>query len=296
MKSGTAAIIGRPNSGKSTLLNALVAQKIAIVSDKPQTTRHRILGILTEPRGQILFVDTPGIHRPNYRMNRRMLSSVYETLRDVDLVLLLVDASISFGAGEEFVLDMVRKARPRAMLLINKIDTVAKPRLLPMMDHYAREFEFLEIIPISALRGDNLNLVIARLFECLPQGEAVYDPGQVTDRSEKFLSSEFIREKILERTREEIPYSSAVLVRRFDESRRERENLVVIEADILVEKKSQQGIILGEGGLRLRDMGIAARRDLEHLLDCRVYLSLKVRTAPRWRDNDAVLDELELGT
>jgi GTP-binding protein Era len=296
MKSGTTAIIGRPNSGKSTLLNAFIAQKVSIVSDKPQTTRHRILGILSERRGQILFVDTPGIHKPGYRMNRRMLHSVFEALRTVDVVLLVVDASISFGAGERFVLDMVKKAQTRVLLLINKIDKIAKPRLLPIMDRYAKEHEFREIVPVCALTGENLGLVVDKVFELLPEGEPLYDAEQVTDRSERFLSAEFIREKILERTREEIPYCLAVLIRKFDESRREKENLVVLEADILVERKSQQGIVLGERGLRLREVGADARQELEQLLGCRVYLSLKVRTSLKWRDDDAILDDLEVGT
>jgi GTPase len=296
MKHGTVAIIGRPNSGKSTLLNAIIAQKVSIVSDKPQTTRHRIIGILNEERGQIAFVDTPGIHKPNYRMNRRMLRCVYEVLGDVDLVLLLIDASASFGAGESFVLETIKKVRPKALLLINKTDKVAKPSLLPIMERYSREYPFVEIIPVSALSGDNLALVVKKVFELLPEGEPFYESEQITDRSERFLSSEFIREKILERTREEIPYASAVLIRKFDESRRKRENLVVVEADILIEKKSQQGIILGAGGLRLRDVGIAARKHLEQMLGCRVSLGLQVHTSPKWRDNDAVLDELELGT
>jgi len=296
MKSGTAAILGRPNSGKSTLLNAIVGQKISIVSDKPQTTRHRILGILTDVRGQVAFVDTPGIHKPGYLMNRRMLESVYGAIGDVDLVLLLVDASVPFGSGDNFVLETVRSTRPKVLLLINKIDKTAKPNLLPLMDRYAREYQFMEIIPISALTGDNLPLVINKVFEYLPEGEALFDAEQITDRSERFLSAEFIREKILERTREEIPYTSAVLIRKFDESRREKEKLVLVDADILVEKKSQQGIILGAGGLRLRDIGIAARNELEQLLECKVYLSLKVFTSLKWRDNDAVLDQLELGS
>ncbi len=288
-------MIGRPNSGKSTLLNALIGQKVSIVSDKPQTTRHRIRGILTEERGQIVFVDTPGVHKPGYRMNRRMLDCAYEVLRGADLVLLLVDGSASFGAGEEFVLESVKGARPKAMLLINKIDKTAKPKLLPIMARYAKEYEFLEIIPISALTGDNLRLVLDKVFECLQEGEALYDPEQITDRSERFLSAEFIREKILDCTREEIPYCSAVLLRKFDESARNGRKLVIVEADILVEKKSQQGIILGEGGLRLRDIGTSARKNLEHLLDCRVHLSLRVRTSLRWRDDDSILDQLELG-
>lgn len=295
MKSGTAAIIGRPNSGKSTLLNALIGQKISIVSDKPQTTRHGILGILQDERGQVVFVDTPGIHRPRFRMNERMLRSVRDALCGVDLVLLVVDGSVSFGAGEAFALEMMRSLAPRAFLLINKIDKVAKPKLLPIMQRYADSYGFLEIIPISACDHDNLGLLVDKTFECLPDGEPLFGQDQVTDRTERFLAAEFIREKILERTREEIPYTSAVMLRKFDESRRESKRLVIVDADILVEKRSQQGIILGAGGAQLRDVGTAARCDLEQLLGCRVYLHLIVRTESRWRDNDRILDQLELG-
>jgi len=295
MKSGTAVILGRPNSGKSTLLNALVGQKISIVSAKPQTTRHRILGVITEDRGQVAFVDTPGIHKPAYRMNRRMLHTVYEELKGVDLLLLVVDATIAFGAGERFVLETVRKASKPAFLLLNKVDIMAKPKLLPIMQHYGSAYDFLEIIPISALSGDNLGLLLDRIFHHLPEGEPVYEPEQITDRTERFLAAEFIREKLLERVREELPYTSAVLIKKFDESRRISEGLVVVEADILVEKKSQQGIVIGAGASQLRDLGIAARKDLEELLECKVYLGLQVRTAPNWRNDDAVLDQLELG-
>lgn len=296
MKTGTVTIIGRPNSGKSTLLNALIGQKISIVSRAPQTTRHRILGIRTEERGQIVFVDTPGIHKPHFRMNQRMQRTIHDAIQAVDLVLHVVDASISIGAGESFVLEMVKKVRPKALLLLNKIDRIAKPRLLPLMQRYSAEYPYLEIIPLSAMKGENLDLLLGRIFACLPEGELLYDSAQVTDRTERFLSGEFIREKILERTREEIPYATAVLLKKFDESRRESANLVVIEADILVEKESQQGIILGKGGLQLRDLGTAARKELEELLGCRVYLELEVRTVRKWRDNNAILDELELGT
>jgi GTP-binding protein Era len=296
LKAGTVAIIGRPNSGKSTLLNALLHSKLSIVSDRPQTTRHRISGILSEARGQAVFIDTPGIHKPGYVMNRRMLRSVYEALNGVNLVLLMVDASISSGAGDHFVLQTLKETRPSALLLLNKIDLVAKPRLLPLMEKYAAEYEFIEIIPVSALKKDNIQLVVDKVFACLPEGEPLYESELITNRSERFFASEFIREKILERAREEVPYASAVLIRSFDESGRENKQLIKIEADILVEKKSQQGIILGTGGLRLKEVGIAARRDLEHLLECRVYLGLKVRTAAKWRDNDSILDEMELGT
>jgi GTP-binding protein Era len=296
MKSGTAIIIGRPNSGKSTLLNALVGQKISIVSSKPQTTRYRIIGITADARGQIVFVDTPGIHKPGYRMNRRMLRSVHDALKQVDLLLLVVDGSISFGAGENFVLETVKHSGVPALLLINKIDKIAKPQLLPIMKRYAGEHNFLEIIPISALKKENLDLTLDKIFQYLPEGVAIYDADQITDRTERFLAAEFIREKLLEWARDELPYTSAVLLRKFDESQRSTKNLVVIDADILVEKRSQQGIIIGAGGLNLRDLGIAARKDLEALLGCKVYLGLQVVTVRNWRNDDAVLDQLELGS
>jgi len=295
MKCGTVVIIGRPNSGKSTLLNAFVGQKISIVSAKPQTTRHRILGISTEARGQIVFMDTPGIHKPEYSMNRRMLHAVYDGMREVDLVLLIVDASISFGAGENFVLETVKKAQAPTFLLLNKVDKIAKTALLPSMKRYGEAYSFLVIIPISARSGENLDLVRDRIFDCLPEGEPLYDAEQITDRSERFLTAEFIREKLLEKVREELPYTCAVLIRRFDESKRETQKLVVIDADIIVEKRSQQGIVLGSGASQLRDLGIAARRELEQFLDCKVYLALQVRTARNWRNDESVLDELELG-
>jgi GTPase len=296
MKYGTAVIIGRPNSGKSTLLNAFIGQKISIVSAKPQTTRHRILGIATEERGQIAFMDTPGIHKPAYTMNRRMLHAVYEGLRGVDLVLLVVDASISFGSGENYVLETVKKAQVPAILLLNKIDKISKSALLPIMQRYSAAYDFLEIIPISAKTAENLKLVFDKIFDRLPEGEPLYDAEQITDRTERFLAAEFIREKLLERVREELPYTCAVLIRKFDEGGRAAKNLVVIDADILVEKRSQQGIILGAGASQLRDLGITARKDLEKLLDCKVFLGLQVKTAKNWRNDESILDELELGT
>jgi GTPase len=297
MKSGTVAIVGRPNSGKSTLLNALVHQKISIVSNKPQTTRHRILGILTEERGQVAFADTPGIHKPGYRMNQRMLRTVGETLAEMNLVLLVVDGSISFGSGESFALEMVKNAGGHALLLINKIDRMAKQQLLPIMQRYSAEYPFLEIIPISARTGENLQLVVDKIFEHLSEGEELFDPELVTDRTERFMTAEFIREKILARTREEIPYATAVLVRNFDESKRETsKKLVVIEADILVERRSQQGIVLGAAGAQIREIGTLARRDIEELLGCKVFLSLRVTTVRKWRDNDSVLDDLGVGS
>jgi GTP-binding protein Era len=296
MKCGTAVIIGRPNSGKSTLLNALVGQKVSIVSSKPQTTRHRIVGIVTGARGQVVFADTPGIHKPAYGMNRRMMRTVYDGLKDVDLALLVVDASVSFGAGENYALETVKQSQVPAFLLLNKIDKIAKPKLLPMMERYGNAHDFIEIMPISARSGENLGLLLDRIFDRLPEGEPLYEAEQITDRSERFLAAEFIRERLLERVREELPYTCAVRVNKFDESQRAGKNLVVIDADILVEKRSQQGIILGSGASQLRDIGIAARRELEQLLGCNVYLGLQVRTAPNWRNDESVLNELELGS
>ena len=293
MKSGSVALIGRPNSGKSTLLNALIGEKISIVSDKPQTTRYSVRGIINETRGQIVFIDTPGIHKPLYRMNERMQRTTQDVLREADMALLMVDASVASGAGEQFTIEMFRKLKPRAMLLINKIDKIAKPRILPIMQRYSEAYDFLEIIPISALNSDNLRLLLDKVFQHLPEGSPQLGPEEVTDRTERFLAGEFIREKILERTREELVYATAVIVRKFDESRREHSKLVRIEADILVEKRSHQGIILGAHGTRLRDIGIAARQQLEQFLGSRVYLGLRVRTAAKWRDSESLLNELD---
>jgi GTP-binding protein Era len=278
------------------LLNALVGQKISIVSDKPQTTRHRVLGVATEARGQIVFLDTPGIHKPAYAMNRRMLQTVYDGLLDVNLAILMTDASIAFGSGENYALETVKRSGVPAILLLNKIDIIAKSRLLPIMQRYGEAYDFLEIIPVSAIKRENLDVVRDKIFEHLPEGEPLYDAEYFTDRTEKFLAGEFIREKILDKVREELPYACAVLIRRFDESRREEgKKIVSIEADILVEKRSQQGIVLGAGASQLKNIGIAARRDLEGLLGCKVFLGLQVRTSPDWRNDESVLDELELG-
>ncbi len=292
MKTGVAVIVGRPNSGKSTLFNSLVGEHVSIVSDKPQTTRHRILGVLNKGDAQIVFADTPGIHKPAYRMNVRMQQAVQEAMAGVDFLLHVVDASEPFGSGENYVLQMVRVAEIPSVLLLNKIDRMAKPKLLPIMDRYGRESTYTEIIPISALDRTNLDLVIDAVIRRLPEGPPQFEPEQVTDRTERFLSGELIREKILQRTREEIPYATAVLITKFDESDRTSRKLVRIEADIIVEKRSQQGIILGARGGMLKQVGTAARLDLQNMLGCRVYLSLMVRTVTGWRNEEGMLDEL----
>ncbi len=291
---GTIAIIGRPNAGKSTLLNRLVEMKISIVSDKPQTTRYPIRGLLNHPRGQAILVDTPGIHKPGYEMNRRMLHAVYETINDVDVLLVITDASQSRGAGDRFVLEVVKKSDKPTILLLNKIDCMAKSRLLPLIDLYRQEYHFAEIIPISAMKGAQVEILVEKLFDLLPVGESLYPPDYVTDRTERFLIGEMIREKVLRYTHEELPYTTAVVIERFDESERESRQLVRIAAKIVVERSSQQGIVVGSGGQMIRQVGIDARKDAEALLGCQVYLELVVRTREHWRNDPTFLASIEI--
>jgi GTPase len=296
MKAGFVALLGRPNVGKSTLLNRLVGFKIAIVSDKPQTTRSRVLGVLNLPDAQIVFLDTPGIHRPGYRLNERMMEEVYEAMRGVDVILHMVDASEKFGRGEQFVLDLVKSAKARRFLLLNKVDAINKARVLPQIERYSGEAEYDEIIPLSALQGDNVDLLLRKIVDLLPEAEApLYPPDFVTDQSERFLVAELIREKLLERTRQELPYSTAVLIEEFDESRRE-EGFVRITASILVDKDGQKKIVIGRGGQMVKQIGVEARKEIEELLEVRrIYLDLNVKVEPGWRDREHLLDALGAG-
>jgi GTPase len=288
-KSGFAALIGRPNAGKSTLLNELTGEHIAAVSSKPQTTRTHIQGILTRPEGQIIFVDTPGIHKPGYMLNRRMMGLVVAALAQVDVVLLMRDASTTSGSGDSFTLDLVKQAEKTTFLLLNKIDLLKdKSALLPLMDRYAREHNFAEIIPISARTGYNQELLIKKLLEYLPEGERLYDPDQFTDQIERQLVAELVREKILERTQEEIPFATAVRT----ESWRELEDATEIHCMIYVERESQKPIIIGRGGQMLKEVGTIARRDIEKLLGRHVRLHLFVRVQEQWRNDPRILDEL----
>ena len=304
-RSGTVALVGRPNSGKSTLMNRLIGAKVSIVSDKPQTTRHRIRGVLTEARGQIVFVDTPGVHRPHYRMNRRMMQTTRATLREVDAVALLIDASEPLGRGTEFLLELVRGVRAPVVLLLNKIDKIDKSRLLPLIDAlldlnlpltvctiYAlrRAGAFAAIIPISAARGDQCDRLLEVLFGLLPEGPALFPEDAVTDRSLRFLVAERVREQLLRRTREELPYTTAVIVEHW----REQEESVQIGATILVERDSQKAIVIGRGGSMLRTVGTAARRQVEALLGRHVFLDLHVKVRPGWRQQARLLDDLEI--
>lgn len=284
--------MGRPNVGKSTLLNRLIGQKLSIVSNKPQTTRHRILGVLTEARGQIAFVDTPGIHRPSYALNRRMMQVIHDSLQSVDLALLMIDVTQKFGGGDQFVLDMVRQAHRKTLLLLNKVDAIKKPLLLPILDRYRKAHEFLDYLPISALKGDYLDKVIDQIFEALPEGELLFPAEYLTDRTERFIVAELIREKVLANTREELPYTTAVFINEFDESDRKKKKLVRITATIYVEKTSQRPIVLGHGGEMIKRIGTAARQEIEKFLGARVFLELQVKVEEKWRNNPAVLDQI----
>jgi GTP-binding protein Era len=287
-KSGFVALAGRPNSGKSTLLNQLVGEKVSIVSDKPQTTRHKILGILSSKQGQIVFIDTPGIHRPGYELNKRMMQAVYDALEGIDLLLVLVDATTSFGAGDRYVIDLVRERGLKTILLLNKIDRLRKDRLLPLISLYSQKFEFVEIVPISALKQDNLELLTQLILKHLPEGPAYYPEDQFTDRQERFLAGELVREKILRHTSEELPYTTTVLVERFEEE----DDLVVIHCSIYVEKDSHKKIVIGSQAHKLKRIGTEARGEIEKLLGKRVYLELFVKVKHNWRDDPRFLDSL----
>ena len=291
--SGYVALIGRPNAGKSTLLNRLVGQKIAAVSDKPQTTRFRIQGVITKPEGQIVLVDTPGVHQPGYELNRRMMASVQEALLGVDLVCLIRDASVSTGNGDRFVLDLVKRSEKPALLLLNKIDKLEeRSALLPLIDWYRNEHEWQEIIPISALKEEMTDVLIESALKHLPEGEPIFSEDELTDQSLRVLVSEIVREKVLHATGDEIPYVTAVVTERYEEV---REDFTRIYCVIVVERGSQKKIIIGKGASRLKDIGIRARRDIEELVGHRVHLELFVKVEEDWRNKEQLLDEYGLG-
>lgn len=285
-------MIGRPNAGKSTLLNRLVGQKIAAVSDKPQTTRFRIQGVITKPEGQIVLVDTPGVHQPGYELNRRMMTAVQDALLGVDLVCLIRDASVRTGNGDRFVLELVKRSEKPALLLLNKIDKLAdKAELLPLMDWYRNEYEWREIIPISALKNEMTEVLIDSCLRHLPEGAPIFDEDELTDQTLRVLVSEIVREKVLHVTGDEIPYVTAVVTERFEE---EREDFTRINCVIVVERPSQKKIIIGRGASRLKEIGIRARREIEELLGHRVHLELFVKVEEDWRNSPHLLDEFGL--
>ena len=292
MNSGYVALIGRPNAGKSTLLNRLVGQKIAAVSDKPQTTRFRIQGVITKPEGQIVLVDTPGVHQPGYELNRRMMAAVQEALLGVDLVCLIRDASVSTGNGDRFVLDLVKRSEKPALLLLNKIDKLEdKSALLPLIDWYRNEHEWREIIPISALQDEMTDVLIESALKHLPEGEPIFSEDELTDQSLRVLVAEIVREKVLHVTGDEIPYVTAVVTERFEEV---REDFARIYCVIVVERASQKKIIIGRGASRLKDIGIKARGEIEALMGHRVHLELFVKVEEDWRNKEQLLDEYGL--
>jgi GTPase len=293
MKSGFVALVGRPNAGKSTLLNRFVGQKIAIVSSKPQTTRHRIVGVRNVPDGQIVFVDTPGIHKPVHRLNRRMVDAALDVLGDVNLVVLLVDASARGGAGDAFVLGLIERQRMPVVLALNKIDLIDPPRLLPLIDRYAGGFSFRAIVPISAHTGDGLDRLEREIVDALPEGEPLFPEGYFTDQTERTLAAEIVREKVLAHTHAELPYTTAVVIDGW-EAPAEGAGLTRIHASILVDRESQRPIVIGARGEMIKRIGTEARRDLEEMLGGRVHLDLHVKVRADWRDDERLLDEMGL--
>jgi GTP-binding protein Era len=291
MKFGFVSFVGRPNAGKSTLLNRLVGVKLAIVSDKPQTTRTRILGVRNYPGAQVVFLDTPGIHRPLHRMNVRMVDAARDTFGEADVVCLVMDASIPSGKGDKFVLDMLQHVTAPVFLLLNKIDLVKKSRLLPMIDGYAQMERFAEIIPLAAGTGENVDRLEQVLIDALPVGEARYADDFLTDQPERFFAAEIVREKLLQFTRSELPFASAVVVDRFEEPTSERA-LMNLYCTILVDRESQKPIVVGKGGTMIKQIGTAAREELERFFSTRVYLDLHVKVRSDWREDDRMLHDM----
>jgi GTPase len=288
-KSGFVAIVGRPNAGKSTLINALVGEKVSITTPVSQTTRNRILGVVHRSDAQAVFMDTPGIHRPLSRLNEQMMNFVRDALEERDLALLIVDASVPFGKGDEFVLELLQHYSPRTILLLNKIDLIHKPALLPLIDRYSKLHEFEEIFPVSALKETGISDVLDAVIGRLPEGPPYFPPDIYTDQPERFLAGEIIREWVIRHTRQELPYASAVLVDHFETT----ETLTRIEATILVEKESQKPIVIGAGGSRIKQIGTDARRALEKIFPPKIFLQLFVRVQARWREDNAVVAALD---
>jgi GTP-binding protein Era len=306
-RAGFASLIGRPNAGKSTLLNRMVGAKVAIVSDKPQTTRNRIVAVKNLPGGQIVFVDTPGIHRPLHRMNVRMVDAAVETLREVDVVALIFDASTRPGQGDEYVSNLLTHVKVPVVLVLNKVDLVAKANLLPLIEQVQKWHDFAAIVPVSAVTGDGVDHLEQVLLEQLPEQEAIYPEDFLTDQAERTLVAEIVREKVLHHTRNELPFSTAVVVDQFDESERpstppsERSGsrsrpgqggLLRLYCTIYTETESQKPIIIGRGGSMIKKIGTEARVELEAFFETKVYLDLRVKVDPDWRDNDRTLDTI----
>lgn len=288
-KSGFVAIVGRPNAGKSTLVNTLVGRKVAIVSPRPQTTRNRIQGILNRDDAQIVLIDTPGIHKPENVLSRQMMDEAEHALEGIDILSLIVDASAEFGAGDRFSIDWVRRFKGPVFLLLNKVDLVSKPLLLPLIDRYRKLFDFAEIFPVSALTGEGCFDLVKAWLARLPEAPPYFPPDQFTDQPERFLAAELIREKAIHATREEVPHAVAVLVDSFEET----EKLIKIRATIYVERDGQKGILIGKGGEMIKKIGTLARKEIESILGAHVFLELFVKVQPNWRQNAALVRQLD---
>ena len=288
-KSGFVAIVGRPNAGKSTLVNTLVGQKVSIVSPKPQTTRNRVQGILNRDSAQIILIDTPGIHKPSSALNRMMMDEVQHALDGLDVLSLIVDAATDFGAGDRFSIEWVKRFRGPVFLLLNKVDRLKKPALLPLIDRYRHAFDFGEIFPISARTGEGCVDLVDAWLRYLPQAEPYFPVDQFTDQPERFLAGEIIREKAILETREEIPHALAVMIDSFEETPK----MIHIRASICVEREGQKGILIGKSGERIKQIGTFARKELEQILGMKVFLETFVRVEPRWRENPALVRQLD---
>lgn len=285
-RSGFVALTGRPNVGKSTLMNQILGQKVAITSDKPQTTRNRIRGVYTCREGQIVFIDTPGVHKPQHKLGDYMMQMVRNTLAEVDVILFLSDVTEAMGPGERYILQLLEEVDTPVILVMNKIDRVHPDDLLPRIDEYRRQFSFADVVPVSALLGNNVSTLVSVIFRHLPEGPKYYPDDQTTDHPESFIVAELIREKILHLTREEIPHSVAVVV---EEMTRRCEDVVYVRAVIYTERESQKGILIGKGGRMLKQVGQLARQEIEALFGSRVYLDLWVKVKEDWRNRELLL-------
>jgi GTP-binding protein Era len=292
LKAGFVALVGRPNAGKSTLLNKLVGQKLAIVSDKPQTTRNRIVGVRQYPEGQIVFLDTPGVHKPLHRLNVRMVDAALDTLKEVDVIAVVVDGSEPGGAGDDYLMDVIRKSKAPRVLVLNKVDIADKVSLLPRLAEYQKEVGFEDLVPISALTGENVDRLEQVLLSHLPEGDPLYPEDYLTDQPERFFVGELIREQVLQQTRDELPFSTAVVVDKFEEA--DAKGLMRFYCTILVDRESQKPIIVGKAGAMIKSIGTAARKELETFFDARVFLDLHVKVREGWREDERMLDSLGL--
>jgi len=291
-RAGFVAIVGRPNAGKSTLLNRFVGQKVAIVTSKPQTTRNRIQGIVTQPQGQVVFIDTPGVHEADSVLNRQMMREVAAALEGIDVLLLMVDAIRALPHEDALLLEKAKRFEGKTILALNKIDRIPKPKLLPLMDAFSKAFPFAALMPISALRGDGCEELLEEVFKNLPEGEPFFPEDQITDQPERFLASEIIREKAIQLTYHEVPHALAVIVDKFEETPK----ILRIEVTMHVERDSQKKILIGHKGDMLKRIGTQARKELESLLGTKIYLGLFVKVVPNWRENPMQVRELNWHT